>query len=262
MAKLMKLDRLMKSEKILKNKGRATVIELSQILGVTEETVRRDLYDLEKKGVIKRVHGGAYYIDTFDTEVPVGIRESSFNEEKNLMATLCMQFINHGESIAFDSSTTCLAIVRKLIDENVSCTIITNSLDIADILKDITYIKLILIGGTFRPLSHSFTGYDAVEFIKNYVIDKSFISCPAVTMKFGLTDNSQSEASIREAFLKQSLSNYLVIDHTKFDTRTVYKISDFEDIDSVITDQPLSEEWEHFCDENNISYFYGENVSE
>ena len=254
MAKLMKIDRLLKLEEIIKVKGRATVAELSETLNVTEETVRRDLVVIEDKGVIKRVHGGAYYIDTFDVEVPIGIRESSFNKEKNIIANQCLNFINHGDSVAFDSSTTCLAIVRRIIQEKLSCTIITNSLDIAQALEDITFIKLILIGGTFRQVSHSFTGHDAVNFIKNYVIDKSFISCPAATIALGLTDNSQSEATIRETFLKQSSQNHLVIDHTKFGARTVYKIADFDMIDKLITDKPLDEDWIHFCKENNIDY--------
>lgn len=253
MAKLLKMERLLKIESYLNEKKKCTVVELAENLGVTLETVRRDLDTLEKKGVLKRVHGGAYLIDSFDKEVPIDVRNEMFQEEKNLLSEICAKQIVRGDNIALDSSTTSFHIAQQIKQGQINCTIITNSLEIIRYLQDEPYLNLILIGGRFRAISHSFIGSSAIEMIDNYVIDKFFISCSGISREWGLTDNNQSEGEVRRKFINQSNLNYLVVDRTKFDFRTVYKIVDFERIDFIITEATLNKEWLAFFEKQGVT---------
>ncbi len=253
---LMKYDRLQEILKQLNNTGSVKVTDLSKMLNVTEETIRKDLATLEKEKKLKRVRGGAYQPKTLDKEVPVLLRETMLKEEKTNMAGKCLQFIEDGESIALDSSTTSLSIATLLSMTTLKITVISNSLDIANVLKDHKSIKLIIIGGNFRNVTHSFIGVNAQNVISRYLIDKAFISSSGMSLHIGPTDYSEEESLIRKQFLQQSEKNYLVVDHTKFDFRTIHLIDDFSHISTIITDQKPSPEWIHFFQSNNIQLIY------
>lgn len=253
MPKMLKMERLIKIENFLNENKKATVVQLSKELDVTLETVRKDLDSLEKSGVLKRVHGGAYLVNAFDREVPIGFRNEMFKSEKDQLSKISAKQIVRGDNIALDSSTTSFHIAQQIRKQQISCTIITNSLEITSYLQGEPYLNLILIGGRFREISHSFIGSSATDMIDNYVIDKFFISCSGISREWGLTDNNQSEGVVRKKFISQSNLNYLVIDHTKFDFRTVYKIVDFDKIDFIITDQKLNKKWLEFFKEKNVT---------
>lgn len=253
---LMKYDRLQEILKQLNNTGSVKVTDLSKRLNVTEETIRKDLATLEKEKKLKRVRGGAYQPKTLDKEVPVLLRETMFKEEKQIMANKCLKFIEDGDSIALDSSTTSLSIAALLNRTTLKITVISNSLDIANVLKDHKSIKLIIIGGNFRNVTHSFIGVNAQAVISRYLIDKAFISSSGISLHIGPTDYSEEESLIRKQFLQQSEQNFLVVDHTKFDFRTIHLIDDFSHISTIITDQKPSKEWIEFFQSNNMQLIY------
>lgn len=254
---MIKYDRLNAILSLLEKSGSVKVTDLSLILGVTEETVRKDLDTLESEKKLKRVRGGAFMPNAKDKEVPLPLRESMYMKEKEVMAGYAIELINDGESIALDSSTTCLAIANKLLETQLKITVITNSLDIFNILKKHQPIDLIGIGGNFRQVSHSFVGANAQTDIARYLIDKAFISSSGLSLGIGPTDNSEVESLVRKQFMIQSCETILVVDHTKFDFRTIHLISDFSKINSVITDkEPINHEWLTFFKQENIRLIY------
>ncbi|MEG0285532.1 MAG: DeoR/GlpR family DNA-binding transcription regulator [Vagococcus sp.] len=254
---MIKYDRLNAILTLLDETGSVKVTDLSLELGVTEETIRKDLDSLEKEKKLKRVRGGAFKPNLKDKEVPIPLRESMYTEEKKIMAQHAIDLIEEGDSIALDSSTTCLAIANHLLKTKMKITVITNSLDIYSVLKDHSLIDLIGIGGNFRQVSHSFVGANAQSDIARYLIDKSFISSSGLTLGIGPTDNSEVESLVRKQFMIQSKHNILVVDHTKFDFRTIHLISNFSKIQSVITDQkPINHEWISFFKEEDIQLIY------
>ena len=250
---MLKVERLAEIENYLNKNKQCTVTQLSDLLGITLETVRKDLDTLEKRGIIKRVHGGAYLIDAIDREVPINVRNEMLQKEKTGLAEICTKQIVRGDSIALDSSTTSFYIAQQIKRFQINCSIVTNSLEIVHYLQDEPYLNLIMIGGKFREVSHSCIGPSAIEMIDNYVIDKFFISCSGISKELGLTDNNQSEGEVRKKFINQSNLNYLVVDHTKFDFRTVYKIVDFEKIDYLITDIKLDKDWVEFLENMDVT---------
>lgn len=254
---MIKYDRLQAILSLLDEQGSVRVSDLSSQFSVTEETIRKDLDTLEEKKLLKRVRGGAFKPNNKDKEVPILLRETMYQKEKQIMAEHCMSLIEEGDSIALDSSTTCLTIATFLAKTKLKLTIITNSLDIFNVLKGHQTINLIGIGGNFRAVSHSFVGANAQSDISRYLIDKSFISSSGLSFGVGPTDNSEVESMVRYQFMTQSNQTILVVDHTKFDFRTVHIISDFSQINTVITDQkPLNHEWISFFDRENIQLIY------
>ena len=200
---------------------------------------------MEKKNILKRIHGGAYLPDIEDKGVPSKLRETFLSNTKNNISKYVIKnLIKDTDSIILDSSTTCVSLAKIILEEDINVTIITNSLKIMMLFEEKKKnTKLISIGGTYRNRSCSFTGYQSIQAISNYVADKSFISCSAISKNHGLLDNSQAESQIRKYFIKHSKVHYLIIDHTKFDDLADYIINPLNVINEVITDKKPSNEW-------------------
>jgi len=254
---MVKFERQSIIERELAKQGFVLVPAMSEMLQCSEETVRRDLKELEKAGKLTRTHGGAYLLDKYDKSYPTALRKTYMHRTKGKLARLAMQYIRENEVIMLDSSTTCLALAEALVQSQINLTIITNSLPICNLCNDRnTNINLICIGGTFRRRTSSFTDYHTIDVLATYHADRAFISCPKVSMEFGLSDNHLSESRVREYMIKNSSSSYLIVDHTKFTGEANILFGGIRDIDVLITDQQLSDEWKNFAEQTGIRIKY------
>lgn len=251
-----KFERLQIIEKLLEEKGSVVISKLSDMFKVTEETIRNDLAELQDANKIKRVRGGAYLIETVDNEVPISIRNEMLQEEKQKISQNCMPYINHGDTIALDSSTTASTLANLIKESDLSITVITNSFIVGNILMDVKSINLIILGGNLRRKSNSLIGHLTNESIKNYVIDKAFISCSGVTLPNGPTDMNEQEAKIRQSLVFASKKTFLLTDNTKFSYSTPYLIADFNAIDYIIADQNVTKEWQEFLKEKKVQLIF------
>lgn len=241
-------------EKIPYN-GFIMVKELSQIFGVTEETIRRDLNKIVKLDEgIRKVHGGAYRVESEDSSVPQGLRQSLLIDEKSRFANVCISLIKPDSCIMLDSSTTALYIAKRIKAENIKVTIITNSLLTTREFEDSENVFVICVGGVLRKRNGSLVGNTTVSALENYCADCSFISPTSVNMEFGLTDNNYDEAQVRKAMIKHSNKHFLVADHTKLGRMHMHFIDRIEKIDMVITDMQASKEWLDFFEKKKIQY--------
>lgn len=243
---MLKIERQKIIEEDLQVYGSILISNMSQKLNCSEETIRRDLKEMEAENKLKRIHGGAFLPDSEDKGAPVQLRETMFSKEKECLAAYALQhFISENDSIMLDSSTTCLALARQLLYANIKVTIITNSLRIFNLFdKQSQPVKLIALGGAFRQRSSSFVGYQTTEALSHYIADKCFISCSAIDLNHGLVDNNMNESQVRKCFLEQSRHHFLIADYTKFSDTADYIITGLENIDTIITDKPLSDKWE------------------
>jgi len=233
---------------ILEQNGSAMVSDLSAQLGVTEETIRRDLIKLESSEKICRVHGGAYLLRGGKRTVPVALRRRFFVEEKRRMAQCCLSMIKERECIMLDCSTTALVLAEALKEAQRSLTVITNSFEIVQTLGSCDFISLTCLGGTFRAESASFHGHITLTDLQNLYADKAFISSSSVHLDFGITDHLESEAHIRSMMFAHSQERILVADNTKFDSVAAYKLADLAELSAVVTDTPLDERWQEAFD--------------
>lgn len=228
--------------------------DLCRKFNVTNETVRKDLIELENEGKIIRAYGGAYIIDGVQNEVHANLRETVYTEEKASIGRICRSMVCAGDTIFLDESTTCCAIAKELKSIG-SITVFTNSYKIIHILEDCENVKLILTGGEFDRKNQCFVGAEVADFLKSYYVDKCFISCHGVDMNIGITDGNEKNGRVRKCIIRQAAEKILVIDKTKLNLKKFYKISGFEMIDKVVIDGFYSDEqrdiWEQFLNQTH-----------
>jgi len=228
------------------------VADLATAFGVSEETIRRDLKKLESEGVLTRVYGGAYSVEGVQNDVKVHLRQNVLVDEKRIIAERCLRYVNNGDSIFLDCSTTAFALAQILLDYTI--TVVTNSLKVAQAFSAKSNIKLILIGGTYHDTSMSFLGPAAVQSLNNYYVDKAFISCRSLSLVNGITDSNQDQAFMRKTAISRCNNCYLLADHTKFGATSFYHITDIENVDTIVTDWKLEDTWVQHLREHRVSY--------
>ena len=228
---------------MLEVNGSAMVNDLSVQLGVTEETIRRDLTQLEDERKLRRVHGGAYLVRGSARSVPVQLRRRFLMEEKKRIARRSLELIKERDSIMLDCSTTALALAQEIKDAGRAVTVITNSFDIVQVLGGCALVCVICTGGQLCAETAAFNGHMAYENLARFYADKAFISCTSAHLEFGLTDHVESEAKMRETMLAHAKMRILIVDNTKFDSVATHKLVGLGALDCVITDQALDEAW-------------------
>lgn len=248
---MLAITRKEKIKELLAEKKSVTVTELAKMFNRTEETIRRDLTQLESEGFLKRIYGGAYIEDIVQSDVDVKLREKIMVKDKEIIASECAKRIMDGESIFLDASTTSLYIATKI--KNKKLTVITNSLKIANLLSSAESIRLLMIGGILDNSSLSFVGKNAQTDMMQYFVDKAFISCRSIHLKSGITDSNEQQAEVRKLAIKHSNHAYLVVDHTKFDKTSFALIGQIEEINTVVVNRPLPPEWVEAFQANNVN---------
>lgn len=244
-------------EEKLNAKGSVLVSELSKQLNCSVETIRRDIKEMDALGLLTKIHGGAYLPSKYDKGVPIELRETFFEKEKMNMASKAVELIKDNTVIMLDSSTTCLKLAQAIIDSGKCVTLITNSLRICSLFNSqFSNVNLISLGGQLHKPTASFTGYRTTDMLTQNFADISFISCPAVHIAHGLSDNNLNEGEVKKHMLLNSRRKVLIIDHTKVDSIADVLFYDLCDVDIIITDQPLPIKWTKFCKQSSIEIIY------
>lgn len=236
----------------LEKEGSIKTSKIVEILGVSLETARRDLDYLEKQGSLQKVHGGAILKNREESTMTYSLRETKNTEEKKELANIALKYINEGETIALNSSTTNIEIARLIKNRYSSLTVVTNSLRIAEELADVKGINLILAGGIYNQNEFAFLGEITERFLGNFLVDKSFISVGGISLKRGITDFLMDEILVERKMIEIGEQAIIVADSSKIDTNSLIKICDIEDIDFIITDSRLDKKIKEKYEEENI----------
>lgn len=256
---MLKVERHSIIDQEIKKQGFVLVPGLSELLRCSEETIRRDLKEMEKAGKLVRTHGGAYLIEKYDKGYPIELRKSYLQHTKERMADTAVSLIHENDVVMLDSSTTCLAIAETILARAMSVTLITNALEVCNLFSESnSNINLICVGGTFRRRTMSFADPNTVEALRRYYADVAFISCPKVSVEFGLSDNHISEANVRKQMLRNAQTRVLVADHTKFESNANILFDGLEDLSVIVTDQQLPENMESFAARRKIEVLYSQ----
>ena len=251
--KMLKIERHNLIDQEIRKAGFVLVPDMSEKLQCSEETVRRDLKEMEKAGKLVRTHGGAYLVEKYDKGYPIELRKSYLQHTKERLAEAAVKEIRENDVVMLDSSTTCLAIAEAILARELNITLVTNSLAICSLFSGANSgVNLICVGGTFRRRTMSFADPNTVEALRRYYADCAFVSCPKVNVEFGLSDNHISEANVRRQMLKSAKMKILVVDHTKFEGTANHLFEGLENVDLVITDQRVPEDFEQFAARRQI----------
>src|SRR5947208_352784 len=221
--------------------GRASVAQLSQLLSVSEATVRKDLAVLESEGRLLRTHGGA------STGRPPGAGMRSRNElafevrerlqvaEKAAIGRAAADLVKDGDSIALDASTTALHVARNLTSRN-ELTVLTNGIRIAAELAGLPGITVLMPGGVLRWEAFSLVGEWGDAILQRVHIQTAFVGAVGFTLDQGLTDVNAGEAEFKRLLVEAARKVVAVIDHSKWDRVAFTTFCPTERLDLVITD--------------------------
>ncbi|MDI6619226.1 MAG: DeoR/GlpR family DNA-binding transcription regulator [Clostridiales bacterium] len=252
---MLSIERRRKIISLLQEHQSVIVPELSKLFKVTEETIRRDLEKLEREGLIKRSYGGAVLSESTNVDIPLKIREITNIEGKQAIALNVAGYIDDGETLILDSSSSALQVARQLKSKK-RLTVITNSIRVVYELSNSKDFNIISTGGTLKPNSLSFIGHLAENTIKNYHVDKAIISCKGFNKEIGITDSNEMEAEVKKAMVDAADQVFLLIDHTKVDRASFVKFTSFDRINYIFTDRKFSPDWEDLIHKNNINIIY------
>ena len=229
-------------EYIIETLNRDCAVKVSKLvkeLNVSIETIRRDLEHLEKQGILERVYGGAIPKKILVDKLSFGKREEEFKEEKLEIASIAMRYIEEGQSIALNDSTTNVEIARQLKKKFKNLTVITNSLIIAMELANNPGIKVILAGGLLNNEEYAFYGKFAKDILKNFIVDRAFIAVGGISLNRGITDYSIHTVEIQKMLIEISKESIILADNSKIDSVSLTKIIDIDDINFIITDSKV-----------------------
>ena len=229
----------------------ALVSELSKEYSVTEETIRRDLEKLEKRGLIKKTYGGAVFGHDVSLDIPFRSREPGNQDDNMHIAKLAASQIKDGETLMMDSSAISLC-TAKLLKQRIDLTIITNSVEILMNFAFIKGIKVISTGGLLQKNDFALTGAAAEQVLKNFHVDKAIISCTAIHRDYGLTEANEQEAQIKYIMAKSARQIMGVISSNKFDNVSFVHFLDVHQLHTLITNEPPSLLWRDFLKQNQI----------
>jgi len=237
--------------------GAVWVSKLSTELGVTEETIRRDLEKLESQEVLVRTHGGAVPVSDGSYELSLEKRKQTNLAAKEKLAKAAAEHILPGDTIFLDSSTTTFYIAKE-IKKLKNITVISNSLRVINELSNAESIKTIGVGGVVSN-NQSLVGYLAENTIKsNFYAMKFFFSSKGVSPEAGIMESNDMECAIKKQMIANATEKYYLCDASKIGRVGFYKLLPISDVDYFITEAELSDEYVNIFNEFDIKYIRAE----
>jgi DeoR/GlpR family transcriptional regulator of sugar metabolism len=239
----------------VRNRGRVGVAELADALGTSEVTIRRDLEELARLGVLRRVRGGAVSLLGQGDELPFAVREMQVGAAKQRIAKVVGELVVDGEVVLLDGGTTALEVAKHFAGRPL--TVMPLSLQSADVLAEAPPTRVLLPGGELRPVELTATGPLAEATVRALRFDTAVITCCGVSIDAGLTAISLADAAVKAAAINVATRVVLAADATKFARTTMAVIAPLTKVDVLVTDAALPESTHTALTDLGIEVRYG-----
>lgn len=229
--------------KLLLRKGQVNVKELSSLFSISEVSIRKDLSDLEKEGKLKRIHGGAVLIKNKFSCIDLENRKNNFPKEKHIIAEKIFQLIENENTIFLDSSTINIIVAKLLSFSNKKINVITNMLEIMNILYTHPSIELFSLSGFFSKTSGGFVSVDSKAELEKLNIDKAFIGCSGMDINKGtISTHSMVEGEMKKTAALTAKESFIILESNKFNTYDFYNFIKLEEISNIISNLDNNED--------------------
>jgi DeoR/GlpR family transcriptional regulator of sugar metabolism len=230
----------------LRQAASISVETLTHKLGVSVATVRRDLQELESRGLLRRTHGGAVpieplFYEPFRHDRSFQDQVGRFAEEKRRIASAAAAFVSAGDTVALTAGTTTTEVNRSLQGLS-GISVVTNTVNVAMELSARKDIDVFVTGGHLRGDWFSLVGPTAVASVRSLFIDVLFVGVNGIDAERGLTCLNPDEADINRTMVQQAKRKIAVTDHSKLGTVTKWLICPTEAIDLLITDRGATDD--------------------
>lgn len=220
--------------KILTRLRSITVQELTSRLKVSEVTIRKDLNTLEEMGFIIRSHGSARLAEDSSTLRTLNTRKNINLEEKRKIAVKARSLLREDDTIYIDSGSTCRFLAEEI--RGMSIRVITNSIDVMNILSEEPGISLVSLGGNYRKDAGSFLGPITIESLKNFQIETCFLGTTGILSRGTFSAQNIMESQLKQQVLEVSTRRIILGDSTKLGRSAFSVFARSTDIDILITD--------------------------
>lgn len=235
---------------IARRDGRIEVESLASHFGVTPQTIRKDLNDICEAGHLQRVHGGAIH--------PSGVSNYAYDsrrvlavDAKQAIGQRCAELIPDNSSVMLNIGTTTEQVAVAL-QRHEGLMVVTNNINVANILRECRSAEVIIAGGVVRPSDGGIVGEAAVEFIRQFKVDFAIIGASAIDEDGAILDYDFREVVVAQQIIRSARQTILVADHMKFERTAPVRIADISDISMFITDQPPPQQIQELCDRNGV----------
>lgn len=222
----------------LRASGDASIVELSEAVGVSTSTIYRDLKWLSDRGVLQLTRGGAvlpsHHLATFELDSAVAASLAA-REKAQIAAHVADHLIEPGQTVLFDSSTTVLTAARLIVDRDIPLTAITNSLEIGSALAANPRIEVIVVGGRVRSGSPTLIGLPGSRFLADLHADVALLGTHAITGRI-LSETSLDVVTMKQTMIRASRRVIVLADGSKFQPPALFTICEASDIDELVTD--------------------------
>ena len=237
---------------LIRSREAVSVHEILRECNASEITIRRDLSELEEKGLLIRTHGGATKKSVTNSLFHQGNKGGQNKEHDNYICRVAAGHIQKGDIIFIDCGAT-LVFLSKYIARKESLTVITNSLQIISELINFDHIKLIVIGGEVSKERKVIYGYSAKQNISRYHVDKAFIGTNGVSLKRGLTTSDENEAAITLKMAENANKAFLLCDSDKIEQDSFISFATLASVDYIVTDKDLDPKIIERYKRNNVN---------
>ena len=240
---------------LLTQNKKLKVTELSEVLNVSQVTIRKDLSALEESGIIVREHGYAKLNESDD----INNRLAYHYDIKQKIAEKAVESIEDRETVMIESGSCCALVALEIAKTKKDVTLITNSAFIADYIRKTGNVRIILLGGEYQEESQVMVGPITRKCAEGFFVDKLFVGTDGFTKETGFTGNDYMRSEAVKDMAKQASNVIIVTDSVKFQQKGVVSLLDTKKVSYVYTDSNIPEDAEEYLVENNIKVIKTEN---
>jgi DeoR family fructose operon transcriptional repressor len=235
---------------LIQQHKKITVHELCKVLQVSPATVRADLRDLDREGLLVRTHGGALEKSRTSYEQVSSKRSTENLDAKRAIAAEARSLVEDGDTVLLDTGTTTLELAYLLK----SChplTVVTNDLEIARVLEDAVEVQVVLLGGMVRKGYHCTVGPAGVRTVEHLRVDKAFMATNSLSLDSGASTPDLHHAETKRAMLAIARKSIFLCDSSKIGRESFARFAELDAIDVLITER-LSDDDRHRFEEHGI----------
>lgn len=235
---------------LARSQGRVGVEDLAKRFGVTEQTIRKDLNELARRGILQRFHGGAA-VSSGVTNFGYEARRQLAHEEKRRIGSRAASLIPDNASLVLNIGTTTEQVAVALHGKQ-QLMVITNNINVVNILQGNEDIEVIVAGGVLRHNDGGIVGEAAVDFIRQFRVDYAVIGTSAIDNDGTLLDYDYREVKVAQAIIENARRTILVADCMKLQRSAPVRIGHLSQVDYFVTDAPLSARLISICREHEV----------
>lgn len=252
--KLLTVQRRESIKAMLLEKESVTVREIMDCYDVSVETVRRDFDALAAEGFLNKIYGGAT-LKKRTSSIPRELADQVFSEEKDRVAARAVRFMKPGDTIFLDHSNYVFRMCKGLAALDMELTVLTNSLQVLNELSKCPKIQMIAVGGRYDANERAFLGPTASAYLRQFQVDRAFLSCKSFDMKRGLSVADERVADMLRAVVACAEQPCLLAEHSMFDKASFAWFGAFDDIRYVFTDRKVDDNWRSFFARKHVRLF-------